>query len=574
MKQKSNCKHIAKNLCTLSTCEYYNNYCVGEQECSCFVKQPNRTIIVQNPYNSRNEGYLDKNRKYKSKTVTTKSNNSENNEFQKENKNDNQFEYSEDNSEGKSIKGIKNVDKPNMTIDSIIGMWKKHILDIPDFQRKFVWTVKQSSRFIESLLLGVPIPSLMFYKDANSTQLIVDGQQRIKSILFFIGDDSIDLTKFSEDERKRYKFALTGLSPESKYNGKTFEELDETDKIKIQFESVLDINLITLSDTDDLSSIYYIFERLNTGGTPLKPQEIRNCICAGKFNDFLLRLNDYPTWRKFFNESNAIDHLQDVEMILRFFALYDRVELYKSPMKDYLTDYMKAMKNISDEDIHNKEQLFIKTIESVYANLGSRVFRPNNGINSSVFDSIMLAFSKNMSHIPDDIKDKYERLCSNKEYMKYCGQSSGDNSSVRYRIQMANDYLFDKVEDITLKVIKFYNFSVSAGHGNFIGDDPSTYTEITTDNRKADYAVRIAGDSMEPEYHDGDILLVKKQSTLNSGQLGIFFYDGDTFFKKYKKNKKQISMISINIDYEPINISSNRELLIQGLVLGKLNNIT
>lgn len=113
---------------------------------------------------------------------------------------------------------------------------------------------------------------------------------------------------------------------------------------------MLDINLITLSNTDDLSSIYYIFERLNTGGTPLKPQEIRNCICAGKFNEFLLQLNNYSTWRKFFNESNAIDHLQDVELILRFFALYDKVELYKSPMKDYLTDYMKNMKNISDED--------------------------------------------------------------------------------------------------------------------------------------------------------------------------------------------------------------------------------
>lgn len=100
-----------------------------------------------------------------------------------QNKN-NQFDDIDDKSEGRLIKGIKNVDKPNLTIDSIIGMWKNHILDIPDFQRKFVWTVKQSSRFIESLLLGVPIPSLMFYKDANSNQLIVDGQQRIKVLSF------------------------------------------------------------------------------------------------------------------------------------------------------------------------------------------------------------------------------------------------------------------------------------------------------------------------------------------------------------------------------------------------------
>lgn len=490
-----------------------------------------------------------------------------------QNKN-NEFEDSEDKSEGKSIKGIKSIDKPNPTIDSLIGQFKNGILKIPDFQRKFVWTIEQSSKFIESLLLGLPIPSFMFYEDAESNQLIVDGQQRMKSIIFFVGDDSVDISKLSDKERERYKFELTGLSKDSKYKEKTFQNLDEKDRKRLLYKSMLDINLITLDDTDDLSSIYYIFERLNTGGTPLKPQEIRNCICAGKFNKFLLHLNEYSTWRKFFNESNAIDHLQDVELILRFFALYDRVELYKSPMKDYLTDYMKFMKDISDEDEITKEKLFKSTIESVYLHLGSRAFRPNNGINSAVFDSIMLAFAKNINSVPIDIKDKYERLCTNKEYMKYCGQSSGDNSSVRYRIQMANDYLFGEIEDINLKIIRFYDFPVSAGHGNFIEDETATYVKITTDNRKADFAVKITGNSMEPEYHDGDILLVKSQNTLNSGQLGIFFYDGDTLFKKYKKNKKKISIISLNKDYDPVDIPSNRKLVIQGLVLGKITSIT
>ena len=203
--------------------------------------------------------------------------------------------------------------------------------------------------------------------------------------------------------------------------------------------------------------------------------------------------------------------------------------------------------------------------------LGSNVFKPNNGINSAVFDSIMLSFAKNLNNIPNDIKDKYDRLCLNQEYMKYCGKSSGDNNSVRNRIQMANDYLFGKVENINLKVIRLYDFPVSAGHGNFIGDTTATYTEITTDNRKADFAVMITGNSMEPDYHEGDILLVKSQNTLNSGQLGIFFYDGDTLFKKYSKNKKKETIISLNkSEYPPVDIPSNRKLLIQGLVVGKI----
>lgn len=485
--------------------------------------------------------------------------------------NEEMFEKEEVEYDGSKIEKVNNI-KTTPNINSLIGQWESKNLLIPNFQRKFVWSVEQSSKFIESLMLGLPIPSLMFYQDKNGVQQIVDGQQRIKSILFFVGN--VGDQKLSKEEENRIKFKLTGLSDDSEFCNKDFEHFSPKQKNDFLYMISLDVNIITLPNPDDLTSVYYIFERLNTGGTPLKPQEIRNCICAGKFNEFLLDLNKYPTWRKFFNDSNAIDHLQDVELILRFFALYDRIEQYSRPMKDYLTEYMKDMKDISDEDKTIKEELFISTIEAVYLHLGSRAFRPNNGINSSVFDSVMLAFAKNRNNIPPDIKDKYDRLCTNKEYIKYCGQSSGDNSSVRYRIQMANDYLFGEIEDINLKIIRFYDFPVSAGHGNFIGDATATYVKITTDNRKADFAVKITGNSMEPDFHDGDILLVKSQNTLNSGQLGIFFYDGDTLFKKYKKNKKKISIISLNKDYDPVDIPSNRKLVIQGLVLGKITSIT
>lgn len=485
--------------------------------------------------------------------------------------NEEMFEKEEVEYDGSKIEKVNNI-KTTPNINSLIGQWESKNLLIPNFQRKFVWSVEQSSKFIESLMLGLPIPSLMFYQDKNGVQQIVDGQQRIKSILFFVGN--VGDQKLSKEEESRIKFKLTGLSDDSEFCNKDFEHFSPKQKNDFLYMISLDVNIITLPNPDDLTSVYYIFERLNTGGTPLKPQEIRNCICAGKFNEFLLDLNKYPTWRKFFNDSNAIDHLQDVELILRFFALYDRIEQYSRPMKDYLTEYMKNMTNISDEDKVSKEKLFKSTIESVYLHLGSRAFRPNNGINSAVFDSVMLAFAKNEGNVPADIKDKYDRLCINKEYIKYCGQSSGDNSSVRYRIQMANDYLFGKIEDINLKIIRYYDFPVSAGHGNFIGDETATYIKITTDNRKADFAVKITGNSMEPDYHDGDILLVKSQNTLNNGQLGIIFYDGDTLFKKYKKNKKKETIISLNkTEYPPVEIPSNRKLIIQGLVLGKITNI-
>lgn len=474
--------------------------------------------------------------------------------------------------DGKTIKGIQKVEKPTPTIDSLVGQWKQKILQIPDFQRKFVWTIQQSSKFIESLLLDIPIPSLMFYKDAKSNYLVVDGQQRLKSIIFFIGDDSIDIDMLNKEERDRYKFKLTGLSEESKYKNKHFNDLDETDKRKLQYECMLDINTITLANPNDLTSIYYIFERLNTGGTPLKPQEIRNCICAGKFNNFLLDLNKYPTWKNFYKDSNAIDHLQDVELILRFFALYDRIEQYKRPMKDYLTDYMMEMKDISNENMLLKEQLFKSTVDAVFSHIGSRAFRPNNGINSSVFDSVMLAFAKNMNNIPDDIKEKYENLVSNSEYIKYCGQSSNDKGCVRNRIQMANDYLFGKVSDINLKVIKLYEIPVSAGSGNILNDENLSYKEITTTNRRVDFALLVSGDSMEPEIPNGSIILIRKQDKIYSGQIGVFLYDGEIRCKKYKKNKNKISLISLNKEYQPLVISSNRQFKVMGEVVEILSD--
>ena len=243
-------------------------------------------------------------------------------------------------------------------------------------------------------------------------------------------------------------------------------------------------------------------------------------------------------------------------------------------MDDFLTLYFQAHKNMSDTELKQKAYLFNSVVDAIYDNLVKTPFHIKNGLNSGVCDSVMVSFANNLDNIPEDISRRFYELSHNDEFYKYCGKSVNDNESVKNRIQMANDYLFGEIEDINLKIIRFYDFPVSAGHGNFIGDETAAYVKITTDNRKADFAVKITGNSMEPDFHDGDILLVKSQNTLNSGQLGIFFYDGDTLFKKYKKNKKKISIISLNKDYDPVDIPSNRKLVIQGLVLGKITSIT
>lgn len=336
----------------------------------------------------------------------------------------------------------------NPNIKSLRLDWVDKTLQIPKYQRRFVWTIKQACLFIESLMLDLPIPSFMFYEDAESNQLIVDGQQRMKSIIFFVGDDSVDISKLSDKERERYKFELTGLSKDSKYKEKTFQNLDEKDRKRLLYKSMLDINLITLDDTDDLSSIYYIFERLNTGGTPLKPQEIRNCICAGNFNEFLIDLNKNKEWQSFITSENDRKRQRDVELILRFFALYETYKQYKRPMDEFLTLYFDAHRNIDEIEKEEKAALFNTVVSAIYKNLGRRPFHIKNGLNSGVCDSVMVAFANNINNIPLDIKDRFFALTHNGEFYKYCGKNINDNESVQCRIQIATDYLFGNTESL------------------------------------------------------------------------------------------------------------------------------
>lgn len=445
--------------------------------------------------------------------------------------------------------------------------WEDKTLQIPKYQRNFVWTIKQASLFIESLMLKLPIPTLMFIAD-ETNNIIIDGQQRIKSILYFIG--AIKPDEISEKEQKFINFKLQGLPKDSPWENKAFSDFTPKDKKQL-LDTDLNITYITLKNPEDPRAIFYIFERLNKNGTILTPQEIRNCIYSGSFNDFITKMNDYPNWRKFLTNDSDTYRQKDVELILRFFALYDNLDNYKKGMKDFLSEYMSKpnIRNMSNNQINQKKILFESTVDAILSYLGEKPFHIKNGLNSAVLDSVMIAFARNLKHIPNNILKKYQELYKNSEYYNYCSKSVNDVASVKSRIQMADEYLFGKVYDINLKIIRLYEFPVSAGVGNFINDENIPCTKIYTSERRADFAIKISGDSMEPDIYNGDILLIKKQEKVNNGQIGIFVYDSELLCKKLYKNKKRISLISLNKKYNPIDISSNRRFDVIGMVLGK-----
>ena len=187
----------------------------------------------------------------------------------------------------------------DFTLEVLHQKWQAGDIIIPDFQRAFVWKAAQSSKLIESFLVGLPVPPVFVYTERQSQNyLVIDGQQRLKSIFYFLEGH------FAEDSGRRRAFRLSGLNEDSKFLGKTFSDLTDADQRKIK-NSVLRSLVVQQLEPDDDTSIYHIFERLNTGGTLLSNQEIRNCVLSGNFVDFLVKLNDNQGWRKILGSADA-----------------------------------------------------------------------------------------------------------------------------------------------------------------------------------------------------------------------------------------------------------------------------
>ena len=319
--------------------------------------------------------------------------------------------------------------------------WKREDLIIPKFQRGFVWKPTQASRLIESFLIGLPVPGIFVFVEGHnrgeggSRQLVVDGQQRLLSVFgFFEG-------KLPPDDRP---FRLTGV--DERWQGKTYKELEHWEQ-RMLLTSVLRVVNIeqrepqnTIEHRSTSSCIYQIFERLNTGGTALTPQEIRNSSCHGPFSDMLVDANNDPVWREIFGSPIPETRMRDVELIARFLALCESHESYTKPMKEFITNYM--ARHQREAKPHTYRSLFIDTVHSVFDSLGNKPFHVRRGINVAVFDSVMVAFAKSQT-TPSDISERYQLLLTNTNFTNATTAGTTDVYTVRERLELASQVLFE-----------------------------------------------------------------------------------------------------------------------------------
>lgn len=265
----------------------------------------------------------------------------------------------------------------------------------PIWQRLHVWDDTKASRLIESILLNIPIP-MIYVADEGGTEgkeLVIDGQQRLRSAFRYINNE----------------YSLRGLKVFVGLNGKKFSDLDKDYQRKINRYNFTVVRIQEALSDEKVK--FDIFERINTGAVNLNPQELRNCLYVGDYNEFLKEIADDPLFKKLYFGQNKPQRMQDVEMVLRFFSfsiegLHSYTGRLKSFLNNHINKYTKLFENFNDSE-KKKEQKKLREMFQKSITLANSAFEKpfrscqlrddktltwNRSPNKSLYDAVMYGF--------------------------------------------------------------------------------------------------------------------------------------------------------------------------------------
>ena len=297
------------------------------------------------------------------------------------------------------------------------------------FQRGFVWTKAQMDRFIESLLLGYPIPGIFLVRQPDKRMLVLDGQQRLET-----------LRRFYEGVHEKREFSLynVGLS----LKGVTYKTLDEDQQRQLD-DSYIQATIVTADGSDAVNeAIYQIFERLNSGGTQLTAHEIRVALYAGEFIDAIEHLNSDDNWRSLFGRRSK--RIRDHELVCRILAFYESGSSYSSPLKSFLNDYVNQNRH-RKVDMDQAGEYFRQATAALKAQVGYRSLRSSDGsqVNAAQSEAVMVAImhAAAAGSIPTDLRGRMDLLLENETFREATGWSTGHADMVEARLQLAREVL-------------------------------------------------------------------------------------------------------------------------------------
>ncbi|WP_215877388.1 DUF262 domain-containing protein [Acidithiobacillus ferruginosus] len=320
----------------------------------------------------------------------------------------------------------------DFTLKGYLDKHQSGQLVIPPFQRSYVWDQVKASKLIESFLLGLPVPGIFLYKERQTNKLqVIDGQQRILSAIRFFKNEF--------DERI---FRLKNVNP--RWDGKTYGELDEADQFQLN-DTVLRATVVQQLDPQDDSSIYHIFERLNTGGINLNPMEIRKCVYFGKFFSHLEELNLIEPWRRLIGKPNIDRRLRDVELVLRVLALTYSSVKYEKPMKRFLNKFMLAHRRMDDVAldgaIQRQHKSFQEACERILDAVGEKPFHLRGRLNFAVLDSVMAAAIACPELAGKGLHDAFEGLKNDNYFVDKATRNTSDEATLEDRFNKAFEYI-------------------------------------------------------------------------------------------------------------------------------------
>jgi uncharacterized protein with ParB-like and HNH nuclease domain len=232
---------------------------------------------------------------------------------------------------------------------------------IPGFQRNYVWDKIRASRLIESLILGIPVPQLFLYEQGRNKFQVIDGQQRLMSIYYYLkkrfprmdrrgelraifdAESTIpERILFSDEYFEDFNLKLSGSLPGQvgKFHDLNYASLGDY-KTQLDLRPIRNIIVKQNTPIGDDSAIYEVFNRLNTGGVNLTPQEIRTSMYHSSFYDMLYKINVQPKWRELLQSTTPDLHMKDIEILLRGFAMLIRNQQYAPSMVRFLNQFSK-----------------------------------------------------------------------------------------------------------------------------------------------------------------------------------------------------------------------------------------
>lgn len=368
----------------------------------------------------------------------------------------------EEQDEGYPITEYDIMSSPNdFNVKTLFDMIEKGIIEIPGFQRNYVWDIKRASKLIESLIIGLPIPQIFLYEKDRNKFVLIDGQQRLMTIYYFMQGRFPRIEKRTE---LRQMFNLQGGIPDeilandehftdfqldlpeklpekrNRYNKRTYGDLGEVGTT-FELRTIRSIMIKQISPKNN-NAMYEIFHRLNAGGLNLSPQEIRMSLYHSDFYDMLYEANTKPKWRDILGGIEPDLHMKDIEFILRGFALLVNEGEYKPSMVKFLNKFSQQSQQCSPEQVKYFEKLFdsfLKSCELLAPNAFQRKGRFSFMLFEAVFVAVCREPYKSQSPVIGNIApESLDELKTDSDFLGAAQKGTASKENVRIRLQRAS----------------------------------------------------------------------------------------------------------------------------------------